>query len=65
MGERTRAWLYKQVRKVVIVTIKLIALHGQVQQFPSQEMMLKRIREHHSWNMYKQTLVSHLRKKHT
>ncbi|XP_065884497.1 cyclic nucleotide-binding domain-containing protein 2-like [Dysidea avara] len=40
-------------------------LYKQVQQFPSQETMLKRIREHHSWNIYKQTLVSHLKKKHS
>ena len=30
----------------------------QVIQYPSEEAMRKRIRDHYAWNMYKQTMVT-------
>ena len=49
----------------MVTTVLLCIVYLQIQQFPSQEMMLKRIKEHQTWNMYRQTLVTHLKKKDT
>jgi CRP-like cAMP-binding protein len=38
-------------------------LKRQITQFPSLEAMLKRIREHYSWNVYKQTTIKNSRRR--
>ena len=35
----------------------------QVIQYPSEEAMRKRIRDHYAWNMYKQTMTNQVKRR--
>ena len=44
-----------------LVNIILSDVH-KVYKYPSQAVMERRIREHHSWSIYKETLVNRLKR---
>ena len=56
-----KSWPYNGATRDVLII--LIEIFMQVIQYPSEEAMRKRIRDHYTWNMYKQTMTNQVKRR--